>query len=77
MHQEDNINELFDICARISRQEMRKFFKDINLFPLKKNIYKELLIAYPDLKKADKNTISSGIKFGITDAFLDILNDDN
>ena len=74
--QEDNINELFDNCARISRQEMRKFFKDINLFPLKKNIYRELLIAYPDLKKADKNTIFSGIKFGITDAFLDILNDE-
>ena len=74
--QEDNINELFDNCARISRQEMRKFFKDINLFPLKKNIYRELLIVYPDLKKADKNTIFSGIKFGITDAFLDILNDE-
>jgi len=74
--QEDNINELFDNCARISRQEMRKFFKDINLFPLKKNIYKELLVTYPDLKKKDKDTIFSGIKFGITDAFLDILNDE-
>ena len=73
---EGNINELFDICARISRQEMRKFFKDIDLFPLKKNIYRELLIAYPDLKKADKDTIFSGIKFGITDAFLDILSDE-
>ena len=76
MHQEDNINEIFDVCARIARQEMRKFFKDINLFPLKKNIYKELLIAYPDLKKTDRDTIFSGIRFGITDAFLDILNDD-
>jgi len=76
MYQKDNINELFDICARISRQEIRKFFKGINLFPLKKNIYKELLIAYPDLKKADKDTIFSGIKFGITDAFLDILSDE-